>query len=113
MSHPTAASPVTYHQPLVSATTRAIELALSPRASDGDDLLREAMRQICVDARGLSVRPEALIVLFKARWRVHPELRVLPREEANAALDHVITMCIEEYYREPPNVLTGTRPART
>ena len=100
MTHPLSAPSVTCHQPLVNATTRAIELALHPQASDGgDERLQETMRQLCADARRLSVRPEELIVLFKARWRAQADLRVLSREETNSALDHVITMCIDEYYR--------------
>jgi hypothetical protein len=97
MSHSLFAASLTYDQPLVNAATRAIELALHSQRSDDDDRLREAMRQLCVDARRLSMRPEELIILFKLRW-AHTELGALPREDASSALDHLITMCIEEYY---------------
>src|SRR5688572_19973013 len=98
MSHSLPPSSVTYQQPIVNATTRAIELALHPRTSAADERLRDAMRQLCADARQVSVRPEDLIILFKARWREQTECRTLAREEGNAALEHIITMCIEEYY---------------
>jgi hypothetical protein len=98
MSHSIESSSVAYQQPLVSATTRAIELALRPTTPAGDNDLRDAMRQLCADARRASMRPEDLIILFKATWRARTDWRTLPRNEANAALDHVITMCIEEYY---------------
>jgi hypothetical protein len=98
MSQPVRVASVTYTQPIVNATTRAIELALHAQASDGEDRLREALRQLCADARGLSMRPEELIVLVKMRWRTHAELRALSREDETAALDHIITACIEEYY---------------
>jgi hypothetical protein len=45
------------------------------------------------------MRPEELILLLKARWSAHAELRLLPRREAKMALDRVISACIEEYYR--------------
>jgi hypothetical protein len=99
MSHSLPTSALSYHQPIVNATTRAIELALHKQSSDGDNRLRETIRQLCTDARRLSVRPEELIVLFKMGWRAHADLQALPRDEANTALDRVITMCIDEYYR--------------
>jgi hypothetical protein len=89
---------VSYDQPIVNATRRAIELALLPQTSDDDGRLRETMRELCADARRLSMRPEELIVLFKARWRTQADLRAIPPEEMSSALDHVITMCIDEYY---------------
>jgi len=97
MSQSLRATPETYPQAIVSATTRALELALRSQRSDGDDRLREVIRTLCVDARRLSMRPEELIILFKMRW-AHTALGALPREDANTAFDHVITMCIEEYY---------------
>lgn len=97
MSQSLRATSETYPQPIVSATTRAIELALRSQRSDGDDPLREAVRTLCVDARRLSMRPEELIILFKMRW-AHTARGAIPRDDANTALAHVITMCIEEYY---------------
>lgn len=99
MTQPLSAPSVTYHQPILNAATRAIELALHPQTSDGDERLQETLRQLCAEARRLSVRPEELIVLFKTRWRAQADPRVLSRDQTNSALDHVITMCIDEYYR--------------
>lgn len=97
MSQSLPATAAAYPQPIVNATTRAIELALHSQRSDGDARLREAMRRLCAEARRLSMRPEELIILFKLRW-AHTGLGALPREDASSVLDHVITMCIEEYY---------------
>jgi hypothetical protein len=100
MTHSLFASSVTQHPSVVDATTRAIQLALPPVTAEGADDLRETMRQLCSEARRLSLRPEELIILFKTRWAAHSEFRALPRDQANAALDHIITMCINEYYRD-------------
>ena len=98
MTHSFLASSVTQHPSVLDATIRAIELALLPQTADSAKRLRETMRRLCTDARRLSVRPEELIILFKTRVSAHAEFRELPRGQANAALDHVITMCINEYY---------------
>jgi hypothetical protein len=99
MAHSLLASSVTQHPSVVDATTRAIQLALRPQSADNGEHLRETMRRLCRDARRLSLRPEELIILFKNRWRAQAD-RALPRGEATAMLDHIITMCIEEYYRD-------------
>jgi hypothetical protein len=91
---------VTQHPSVVDATTRAIQLALPPETAESADHLRATMRQLCSDARRLGLRPEELIILFKTRWAAHAEFRALPREQATAALDHIITVCIDEYYRD-------------
>jgi hypothetical protein len=57
------------------------------------------MRRLGADARRGHVPPERLIVLFKSTWRAHTVHRTLSRDEAERLLDHMITMCIEEYYR--------------
>jgi hypothetical protein len=100
MSHAFPTSPVPLPQPLVDGTTRAIELALRPPPADRDGHLLDSIQRLCADARRLNVRPEELIVLFKAGWRSHATLHHLPREEANRLLDEIITSCIKEYYRD-------------
>ena len=99
MNRSLPASSVIHEQPFAMATTRAIELALMAKTQGGDGPLRDVMQQICDDARQLGMRPEELIIVFKTRWSAHPALRALAREDANAALDHLITTCIEEFYR--------------
>jgi hypothetical protein len=99
MSHSPPTSSFSYDQSIANATTRAIELALYPGTSDGDDRLGDALRQLCSDARHRGTRPEELIILLKTAWRAHIELRAVPRGEADSALEHLISTCIEEYYR--------------
>jgi hypothetical protein len=98
MTHPAPTSVNSPEQPIIDAMTRAIALALQPGRTDDEGRLRDALRQLCRDARRRDLRPEELIVLIKRRWRAHGELSVLTRDEARSTLDHVITACIEEYY---------------
>jgi len=88
------------HSPrLLNTTSRALELALGGPAGNGDRALRHTIRELCAEAQRAGLRPEELIVLFKATWRSRPELGTVSRGELTPALDRVITMCIEEYYR--------------
>jgi hypothetical protein len=87
------------HSPrLVTATATAIELALGADLPGDDASLRDAIRRLCADARRLGVRPEELIVLFKMTWRSHPELRGPGPMNSRSVLEHIVTMCIQEYY---------------
>lgn len=84
--------------PLVNATRHAIELALGGSTSSGDSTLREVVRGLCVDAQRQGLRPEELILLLKMTWRSRPDLSAPRRGETNPVLEHIITVCIEEYY---------------
>jgi hypothetical protein len=90
---------VTRDHRLLSATTRVIDAALRANAADGDGGLRNAMRLLCTDARLLNVHPETLIIQFKRAWRAHAGHSALSRDEATNLLGHVISTCIDEYYR--------------
>lgn len=81
------------------STARALERALGSTDGNGDRALRDTIQELCAEARRAGLRPEELIVLVKATWRSRPELGTVSHGEPNPALDRVITMCIEEYYR--------------
>ena len=81
-----------------------------PRA--GDDI-RDALRRLCDDARLHALRAEQLVIAIKQGWsslhQEHPRPRVAGPD---VLLNHVITLCIDEYYLdaragddEPPSDL--------
>lgn len=84
---------------LIDATTRTIQIALQAQSGETDPRLRDEIQRLCADGRRLGARPEELIVLFKKVWTSLPQAHGQPRDGGNSALDRVITMCIEEYYR--------------
>jgi plasmid replication initiation protein len=91
---------VIYSPTIVSATTYAIRLALgTPEQGDPGRALHDAVQRLCADARRLGMRPEELVVLVKMTWRTHPAIIDLPRNQASHVLDHIVSMCIEEYFR--------------
>lgn len=92
-------SQVTQDHTLIDATTRTIQLALQARSGETDARLRDEIQRLCAEGRRLGARPEELIVLFKKVWTSFPQRHGQPRDGHNAALDRVISMCIEEYYR--------------
>jgi hypothetical protein len=93
-AHPT----VTLSTPLVNSATYAIEIALGAATSVREDELRAVMRELCGDAHRQGVRPEALILLLKNTWMSRPDLAATRRGDTKVILDHIITLCIEEYY---------------
>lgn len=68
------------------------------RARAGDEV-RRAMRRLCDDARAHRVRVEQLVIAIKQGWSSlhsdHPRSRSAGPDEL---LNHVITLCIDEYY---------------
>ena len=81
-------------------------------ARAGDDV-RDALRVLCADARLHAVRAEQLVIAIKQGWsslhQEHPRPRVAGPD---VLLNHVITLCIDEYYLdaragddEPPSDL--------
>jgi len=90
-----------YSPPLVTAATHAIRLALGTEPQDDGDGVRDAVRRLCADARRQGVRPEELVVLVKMTWRAHPQISGQPRNHASPPLEHIISMCIDEYFRDP------------
>ncbi|HZO18777.1 MAG TPA: hypothetical protein VFB46_07320 [Gemmatimonadaceae bacterium] len=90
---------MTHEQTLIDATTRTIQIALEAQPGEADTRLRDEIQRLCADGRRVGARPEELIVLFKKVWTSLPQRHGQPRDGGNSALDRVITMCIEEYYR--------------
>ena len=72
-------------------------LAGSPVGSP-ERALAEALRGACDAARESGLRAEQLLLIFKEGWRYLPEAQRLRRQDAEAALARVITLCIHEYY---------------
>lgn len=68
------------------------------RARAGDDV-RRALRKLCDDARSHGVRVEQLVIAIKQGWSSlhseHPRPRAAGPDDL---LNHVITLCIDEYY---------------
>jgi hypothetical protein len=69
-------------------------------ARAGDDV-RDALRNLCEDARRHSVRAEQLVIAIKQGWLALHNDRPRPRVAApDEMLNHAITVCIDEYYSE-------------
>jgi len=68
------------------------------RARAGDEV-RRALRALCDDARSHDVRVEQLVIAIKQGWSSlhseHPRTRAAGPDDL---LNHVITLCIDEYY---------------
>lgn len=76
----------------------------SMRADDsmrsGDDV-RDALRALCADARRSNVRAEQLVIAIKQGWSSLHQERPRPRVAGpDELLNHVITVCIDEYYAD-------------
>ena len=91
--------------PAVSeSTVAALREALTRHArrheADAGELRRE-LGAFAAEARASHVGPEKLLVLFKGLWAALPEVRAAAdRAEKNRVLERLVTICIEEYYRE-------------
>ena len=92
---------MTLSTPLVNSATYAIEIALGAATSVKEGELRAVMRELCDDAHRQGLRPEALIRLLKTTWMSRPDLAPTRLGERKVILDHIITLCIEEYYARP------------
>jgi hypothetical protein len=63
--------------------------------------LRGAVQMVCREAHRRGMRVEHLLVTMKTAWQHLPEVRALPLDASRSRLlEHVISMCIEEYYEE-------------
>jgi len=68
----------------------------SPHTGDG---IRDALRDLCDDARRNQVRVEQLVIAIKQGWKsLHSERPRVRSAGPDALLNHVITLCIDEYY---------------
>jgi hypothetical protein len=85
---------------LTLATHRTVELALQPDGATRHLDLANALRALCAEARRQGMHAEELIVLFKKTWQARPELHRTSREENGRLFDAIVTMCVEEFYRD-------------
>jgi hypothetical protein len=61
--------------------------------------LREALRQVCVDARHSGLRAEQLLVLIKDVWSGIPAgISRVKSSHGDERLSYVISTCVDEYY---------------
>ena len=68
--------------------------------TDLNDALRPSLRPVVDEARTAGLLAEQLLRLMKESWRAFPKKVGEDREEAKVQLDGLITLCIEEFYRE-------------
>lgn len=69
------------------------------RGQTRDGLFRPDLRGACDAARRLGLRAEQFILIVKDAWSEQWRGRVLSRQQAAFALERVVTVCIEEFYR--------------
>jgi hypothetical protein len=68
----------------------------SPRAGGS---IRDALRELCDDARRNQVRVEQLVIAIKQGWlSLHTEHPRGRSAGPDGLLNQVITLCIDEYY---------------
>jgi hypothetical protein len=61
--------------------------------------LREALRQVCTDARHSGLRAEQLLVLIKDVWSGIPAgISRVTSMHGDERLNYVISTCVDEYY---------------
>ena len=101
---PQNSSPPEESRPIEEATIVGLRTALTrqlQRGSDESRELREALERLASEARCKKIGAEKVLVLFKQVWHAMPEVRLATdRAEKNRVLERLVTICIEEYYRE-------------
>lgn len=85
------------------ATLRRIfqesRLDLADMHADADERLRPALSQVCGEARRAGLRAEQLLVLIKEVWSALPAgLARVHSVHGDERLNHVISLCVDEYY---------------
>ena len=84
---------------MIAAASRSAARSLrSGDAAEVRDGPRMAFRECCALARTRGVRVEQLILMIRDGWYRLPELRGVPRLDADVTRARVVTLCIEEYY---------------
>lgn len=59
----------------------------------------DSLREACSVAKHQHLRAEHLLVILKQSWQRLPEAQALSPRDAERALNDVVALCIEEYYR--------------
>jgi hypothetical protein len=63
-------------------------------------LIRPAVAQIASESRSGGLGVTELVVQLKAQWFLFPEVQRLARRDGQSLLDSVVTLLIQEYFRE-------------
>ena len=104
MMAPTSNTPPEGSRVISDATIAQLREALSRHVRHGGDDTAEVRRllgDVAAEARAHGVGPEKLLVIFKGVWGAIPEVRgAADRTDKNRVLERLVTICIEEYYRE-------------
>jgi hypothetical protein len=84
----------------------ALHVALRNEIADRNPIsspdLREALRQICGEAKLKNWQPEQLLVAFKMALDTVPAVRRIPRgPERHEFVARLVSLCIDEYYGAP------------
>jgi hypothetical protein len=73
----------------------------SRRREDDTTDLRRLLFSFAREARAHNLGPEKLLVIFKNIWNGIPDVHSAgDRTEKGRMLERLVTICIEEYYRE-------------
>ena len=93
----------------VSAVRCAIQAHLDGRVRP--EGMRAALRALCAEGRRRGLRAEQVVVALKGAWASLPEVRRAAHDAQRAAVEWLVTACIEEYYgsshRRTPERHTG------
>ena len=83
-----------------SAVMTEIHLHESHRSASASTL-RAELRTVCMEAKRLNLHAEQLLLTLKDVWHSIPAARAHARPaDAQSLLDRLVTMVLDEYYRE-------------
>lgn len=68
-----------------------------------DGALHGGTRAVCDCARARGMPIERVLVALKEEWQQTPAARHLRRPDAVSLLEHIVTLCITEFYAETPH----------
>jgi hypothetical protein len=85
----------------LDALERALRQHLADEASE--DIVRHAIAEWCADVHAARLSPEKTLVAYKrvlARIAANAPLHDRESEAGKASMARLVTLCIEEYYRQ-------------
>ena len=94
-------------RPILSAEgMAALQAALGGKTGDRDAMsspaLKNALRQICAEAKVRNWPPESLLIAFKAALNTVPAVKRLTRgPDRDEFVARLVSLCIDEYYAGP------------
>jgi hypothetical protein len=91
--------------PLLAAV---VELAadFSP-GQRGERGVRPQVQALCRAARTCGLAVEQMLILIKRAWWQYGSVLEAPHLDARGRLGHIITLCIDEYYRNDDGSTSG------